>query len=99
MHHRTFDEVPDRGLPLRAGPPQPHCPYPTWTHREGGRQVTKSLTADQADRLRPFLAKDRRLHELVRELEAISVELVGKTERIALRRQTEPGNRKAKAGQ
>ena len=86
------------GCHCRADPPQLHGPYPTWTHREDGRQVTKSLRPEQADRLRPFLARDRKLHELVRELEAASIELIEQAEGITLGREPPAGNRRAEAG-
>ena len=57
----------------RADPPILHGPYPTWTHRAGGRQVTRTLTAEEADELRPLIDADRRLHQLVRELEALTI--------------------------
>jgi hypothetical protein len=57
----------------RADPPVLHGPYPTWTHRAGGRQVTRTLTPEQASQLRPFIDADRRLHQLVRELEALTL--------------------------
>ncbi len=82
----------------RADPPRLHGPYPTWTHRENGRQVTKSLSAEQAEALRPFLARDRRLHELVHELEAASIELIEQAQGITLGRQTALGKRRPKAG-
>lgn len=57
----------------RADPPVLHGPYPTWTHRAGGRQVTRTLTAEEAEQLRPLIDADRRLHQLVRELEALTI--------------------------
>jgi hypothetical protein len=56
-----------------ADPPVLHGPYPTWTHRTGGRQVTRTLTAEEAGQLRPLIDADRRLHQLVRELEALTI--------------------------
>jgi hypothetical protein len=41
--------------------------------QEGGHQVTKTLSDEQAERLRPLVAADRRLRELVRELEALAL--------------------------
>ena len=57
----------------RADPPVLHGPYPTWTHRADGRQVTRTLTAEEAQQLRPLIEADRRLHQLVRELEALTI--------------------------
>lgn len=57
----------------RADPPVLHGPYPTWTHRSGGRQVTRTLTTEEASQLRPLIEADRRLHQLVRELETLTI--------------------------
>ena len=61
------------GCHCRGEPPVLHGPYWAWTHRQGGRQVTRAITADQAERLRPFIDADRKLHDLVRELEDLAV--------------------------
>ena len=61
------------GCHCRADPPRLHGPYPTWMRQEDGHQVTRTLSGDQADRLRPLVAADRRLRELVRELEALAL--------------------------
>lgn len=61
------------GCHCRADPPVLHGPYPTWTHQVDGRQVTKTLSTEEAERLRPAIQANRRLRELVRELEALSI--------------------------
>jgi hypothetical protein len=61
------------GCHCRADPPRLHGPYATWMRQEGGHQVTKTLSDEQAERLRPLVAADRRLRELVRELEALAL--------------------------
>jgi hypothetical protein len=61
------------GCHCRADPPVLHGPYPTWTHQEGGRQVTRTLSAEEAEALRPSIESNRRLHQLVKELESISI--------------------------
>ena len=61
------------GCHCRAEPAVLHGPYWAWTHRHDGRQVTRAITADQAERLRPFIDADRKLHDLVRQLEALAV--------------------------
>ena len=61
------------GCHCHADPPQLHGPYPTWTHQRDGRQVTTTLSAEEAAHLEPAIAANRRLHELVKELEALSV--------------------------
>ena len=58
-----------------ADPPILHGPYPTWTRKAGARSITKTLTPQEAERLRPYFAAHRRLRQLIAELEAISIEL------------------------
>jgi hypothetical protein len=70
----------------RADPPVLHGPYPTWTHRAGGRQVTRTLTAAEAQQLRPMVEADRRLHQLVRELEGLTIAAVAENNPTALPR-------------
>jgi hypothetical protein len=41
--------------------------------QEGGRQVTRTLSPEEAERMRPLLAADRRMKELVHELEQLTV--------------------------
>ena len=61
------------GCHCRADPPRLHGPYATWMHQEGGRQVTRTLSHEEAARLRPLVAADRRLRALVAELESLTV--------------------------
>ena len=65
------------GCHCRATPPVLHGPYPTWTRKAGARSITKTLTAEEAERLRPYFTAHRRLRQLITELEAISIELAG----------------------
>jgi hypothetical protein len=58
-----------------ASPPILHGPYPTWTRKAGARSITKTLTTEDAERLRPYFDAHRRLRQLITELEAISIEL------------------------
>ncbi len=63
-----------------ATPPILHGPYPTWTRKAGARSITKTLTTEDAERLRPYFAAHRRLRQLITELEAVSIELAKHTE-------------------
>ena len=56
--------------PIRRCCTAPIRPGPT---NKTGRQVTTTLSAEEAARLEPAIAANRRLHELVKELEALSV--------------------------
>ena len=58
-----------------ASPPVLHGPYPTWTRKAGARSITKTLTPQDAERLRPYFDAHRRLRQLITELEAISIQL------------------------
>jgi hypothetical protein len=62
------------GCRCHADPPQLHGPYFAWTHRSGGRQVSQAITPERAEELRPLLLADRRLHELIHELEALGAD-------------------------
>ncbi len=59
------------GCHCRADPPSLHGPYPTWLRTVAGRPVTRTLTQEQADQLRPLVDAHRRLRRLVQELEAL----------------------------
>jgi hypothetical protein len=61
------------GCRCRAEPPELHGPYLTWTHRENGRQVTRTINPQLAERLRPLIDNDKRLRQLVVELEQLAV--------------------------
>ena len=63
------------GCHCHADPPALHGPYPTWTRKAGSRSITRTLSTDDAERLRPYFAAHRRLRQLIAKLEAISIEL------------------------
>jgi hypothetical protein len=58
----------------RADPPRLHGPYITWTRKLAGKTITRPLTTEQAERYRPWFENNRRLRELVSELEALSLQ-------------------------
>jgi hypothetical protein len=58
----------------KADPPQLHGPYTYWTRKVAGRTVAQLLSAEQAERYRPWIENDRRLRQLVRELETLAIE-------------------------
>jgi len=63
------------GCRCRAEPPELHGPYPTWTHKTGGKTVTRTLDPDQAERYQAWIDAGRHLRQLVNELEALSIEV------------------------
>ena len=52
---------------------QRHGPYLYWTRKVSGKTASKLLSPEQAERYRPWLDNDKRLHELMRELEALAI--------------------------
>jgi hypothetical protein len=72
------------GCKCRADPPVLHGPYPTWTWRPSGVPVTKTITVEQEERLRPYSQAHHRLKQLVTELEQISLELIEQEEAVDL---------------
>jgi hypothetical protein len=60
----------------RSDPAKRHGPYPSWTRSVGGKTVTRTLTAEQAERYKTFFDNNRRLTELVEEFEALSARVV-----------------------
>jgi hypothetical protein len=61
-------------------PDRLHGPYLSWTRKVDGKTVTRNLSADQAERYRPWFDNARRLRELINELETISARVAGKAE-------------------
>ena len=57
----------------RTQSPELHGPYVSWIRRSGGRPVTRKLTPEQEQRYRPWFDNARRLRELTRELEDLSL--------------------------
>jgi len=57
-------------------PDRRHGPYPSWIRKVGAKTITRTLSADQAERYRPWFDNARRLRELVNELEALSVQAI-----------------------
>ncbi|MGH3577458.1 MAG: DUF6788 family protein [Mycobacterium sp.] len=61
-------------------PAHRHGPYPSWIRKVGGRSITHTLSAAQAERFGPWFDNTRRLKELVAELEALSAQVVSEAE-------------------
>ena len=73
-----------KGCACHTDPEKLHGPYPSWTRRVGGKTVTRTMSAEQAERYKPLFDNSRRLKELVEELEALSVRVVSEAEGWAL---------------
>lgn len=63
-----------------ADPPRLHGPYTTWTRKIAGKTVTRRLTPEQAERYQPWFENNRRLRELISELEALSLQAAAHAE-------------------
>jgi len=59
---------------------QRHGPYLYWTRKVSAKTASKLLSPEQADRYRPWLQNDKRLHDLVRELETLAIRAAQNTE-------------------
>jgi hypothetical protein len=57
-----------------------HGPYPSWIRKAGTKTITHTLSAAQAERYQPWFDNSRRLRELVGELQALSVQVIGEAE-------------------
>jgi hypothetical protein len=77
----------------KADPPKLHGPYTYWTRKEGGRSVAQLLSAEQLERYRPWIENDRRLRQLVTELEALSIHAAQRAEGWRNRRRSDPDQR------
>jgi hypothetical protein len=56
-----------------ADPPRLHGPYHQWTRKKNGKTATRILTGDQLADYQPWFDNHRRLHELITELEELSL--------------------------
>jgi len=63
------------GCHCRADPPLLHGPYPTWTHKSGGKTITRTLSPEHAEHYQAWIDAGRQLREPVNELKALSVEI------------------------
>ncbi|MGH8901092.1 MAG: DUF6788 family protein [Egibacteraceae bacterium] len=73
------------GCRCQADPPVLHGPYLSWVRPVAGKTVTRKFTADQQARYQGWFDNARRLHQLVAELQALSVAALEETEGWARR--------------
>jgi hypothetical protein len=64
------------GCSCHADPPRLHGPYWYWTRKVNGKTVTKSLRQEQVADYEEWFANEKRLRQLVKELESLSLEIV-----------------------
>jgi hypothetical protein len=85
------------GCHCKADPPQLHGPYPTWTRRENGTTITRTLHDEDTEQLRSCLDTHRRLRQLLTELETVSAQIAEQS--LTTHRQTQPpGNQHHQTG-
>jgi len=60
----------------RADRPRFHGPFRSWTRKVAKKTVTRILSEDELSDYQGFFDNDRRLKELVRELEALGLDIV-----------------------
>jgi hypothetical protein len=75
-----------------ADPPVLHGPYWQWTRKVAGKTITRLVPDDQVADYRQWLDNDRRLRELVAELEALTLAVADAGPR-AKRRPATPADR------
>lgn len=62
------------GCRCQGDPPQLHGPYPAWTRKVAGKTITRSLSAEQAERYQAWFDNARRLSELTAQLRQLAIE-------------------------
>lgn len=50
-----------------------HGPYFLWTRKVNGKTVTRKLSKDQVSQCRTWLANNRRLNKLIRQMRALTL--------------------------
>jgi hypothetical protein len=61
-------------------PPRLHGPYVTWTRKIKGKTVTRRLTPEQLERYQPWFENNRRLRQLIGEIETLSLQAAEQAE-------------------
>jgi hypothetical protein len=61
-------------------PPKLHGPYITWTRKVSGKTITRRLTPEQLERYKPWFENDRRLRQLTKDLETLSLQAAEQAE-------------------
>jgi hypothetical protein len=72
-----------------ADPPVLHGPYWQWTRKVAGKTITRLVPDEQLDDYRQWIDNDRRLRQLVAELEALTLTIADASSRS--RRGPQPG--------
>ena len=76
----NFRQCSTSGCHCRSDPAFLHGPYLLWTRKVAGKTVTRTLSAEQDERYRPWIDNAKRLHELVTDLEQLSATVMADRE-------------------
>jgi hypothetical protein len=60
----------------KADPPRLHGPFRSWTRKVSKKTVTRYLSEDELSRYQVFFDNNRRLRELMKELEELGLAIV-----------------------
>jgi len=60
------------GCRCQGDPPKLHGPYWQWSHKVGGKTITRRLTPDQARLYQQWIANRRRIDQLLAQMEQVS---------------------------
>lgn len=72
-----------------ADPPQLHGPYWQWTTKVAGKTVTRRLSDDEAALYQEWIANNRQLRDLSRQMRALAAKATAITLRHAKRKTTQ----------
>jgi len=75
-----------------ADPPALHGPYHQWTRKVAGKTVTRFLSDDQLADYGDWFDNQRRLRQLLQQLEALSLAIVEADPRWKNKQQASPGD-------
>jgi len=69
---RRYTRCGTPGCRCHADPPQPHGPYHQWTAKVNGKTVTRRLTDQEAKLYQEWIANDRRMRRLIKQMRQIA---------------------------
>lgn len=69
---RRYTRCGTAGCKCHADPPQPHGPYHQWTTKVDGKTVTRRLSPAQAKLYQEWIANDRKLRRLIRQMRQVA---------------------------
>ncbi len=71
---RRYTRCGTSGCRCHAEPPQLHGPYYQWTAKVAGKTVTRQLNSAQAQLYEEWIANDRRISRLIRDMRHVAAE-------------------------